>query len=55
MKKLSALQLNKKSIAKLNDAQLIVLKGGNQISAPGNTVIVNCQVKTATVINTKVS
>jgi hypothetical protein len=53
MKNSITLQLNKRSIAKLNDAQLGAVKGGNQPAAAGESVVVNCQVRTATVVNTK--
>ncbi|GEJ45972.1 class I lanthipeptide [Chryseobacterium sp. ON_d1] len=46
-KKFSKLQLNKKSIAKLNDLQLNKVKGGKQGAVDHE---IHCHVKTATVV-----
>lgn len=51
MKNFTTLQLSKKSVAKLNDAQLSSVKGGNQIAAPGDSVVINCQIITASIIS----
>lgn len=52
-KKFSKLQLNKKSIAKMNDAQLNAVRGGQKAIA-ADTIVVNCNGQGATVINTKI-
>ncbi len=49
MKIFSKLQLNKKSIAKMNDTQLNSVRGGQNAIAT-NTIVINCNVYGATVI-----
>ncbi|WP_426482154.1 class I lanthipeptide [Chryseobacterium sp. R2ACT005] len=48
-KRFSNLELNKKSIAKLNDQQLTALKGGN---APAQEPEIKCQDKGSTIVCT---
>ncbi len=54
MKKFSKLQLNKKTIAKMNDAQLNAVRGG-QKAIGDDSVVVNCNGQGATIVNTKIS
>lgn len=51
-KKFSTLQLNKKTIAKMNDAQLSAVKGGNNIVKQDETCNVTCQSTGVTNVNT---
>jgi natural product precursor len=52
-KKFNKLQLNKKSIAKMNDAQLSTVKGGNNAIEQSETCNITCQSTGVTNVQTK--